>query len=152
MWTVWAAVVSSLVLLYVLSWWICEPHRLALKTARFHARELVSVARLVETLDGNNACCHASLMYWWETAASLLKVDARLLRSGDRFDQELAPVKGFPIEDELVSLGELLAEVIERSALAHTIARQSLRLDTFGEYVELLTRLDSSQGIGAPRE
>jgi hypothetical protein len=140
--TVWAilGVVALLVLTAVLAA-LSERERRRLKISRFVARELVPVDRLIESLPGRTAFTGSSLVQCWKTAASVLKIDPRLLRPSDRFDHELAPVKGFPVEDELVELGELLQEVIDESGMTEDYANCDLKLETFGEYVRFLARL-----------
>lgn len=114
--------------------WISERHRHQLKLSRFADRELIEVEDLARTSFPDCADLSDSLIFWWKRGASILRIDGRLLRKDDRFDGVLAPVDGFPTEDELVELGELVEEIASGS----TAELESTPLDTFGECILFL--------------
>jgi hypothetical protein len=106
-WTTGVTVTLTLVLTALVLGWAIERHRRTLKASRFRSREPIPVEQLVAAYVTDDAESRVRLVYWWKRAASILRIDAELLRPDDRFDRELAPVPGFPIEDELVELNEL---------------------------------------------
>ena len=117
---------------------IVEQHRRRLKASRFADREPIEAERLVATYfaNDNDTDYHNELIYWWKKAASILGIDARLLRPTDRFDCELAPVPGFSLtEDELVEMGELIDEIDPDHSEG-----QKYKPETLGDYVEFLAR------------
>ncbi len=61
----------------------------------------------------------------WALVGKTLALDAKTLRPTDRFANELAPVKGFLTEDELVDLEDVLKQHCRR----HQISRGGIWLE-----------------------
>lgn len=114
--------------------WVMQKHRRRLKASRFATRPTIAVDQLIAESYSSEPEYHDVLAHWWKKSAAILGIDARLLRSKDRFDRELAPVAGFPVEDEIVQLDELIDDL----ALGEQLSQTALKLETFGEYVWFL--------------
>ena len=91
--------------------------------------------QLVAIYASDDAEARQELAQWWNKVASVLRIDAGLLRPSDRFDSELAPLAGFPIEDEIVALNDLIDDL----GLSDQQKQQLSRLETFGELVSFLS-------------
>lgn len=119
-----------LVVTALLLGWITERYRKAVKTSRFTSRQPIPVNDLVAMHFAADSNSIDALVHWWKRAASLLGIDPRLLRPSDRFDRELAPVTGFPVEDELGQLDGLIEELCQGQQ-----QNEIPKLGTFGECV-----------------
>jgi hypothetical protein len=138
---VWVTGITGIIILVAIAvflGWVSERQRRKLKTLRFKTRTPVPVEELVAAHFRDDVDSRERLVYWWKRGASLLGVDATLLRPDDRFDCELAPVAGFLAEDELVDLDELIDE------LGFAAQRPPGKLETFGEYVQFVVRAEAS--------
>lgn len=131
-----------LVLASIILGWGIERHRRRLKASRFAVREAVSVECQVEACFGGDVESRRSLENWWKKLAHILRIAPDLLRADDRFDRELAPLAGFPTEDELDEVNDLIIDL----GLADECQRQ--QIETFGECVRFLSEHGSENGSG----
>ncbi len=111
--------------------WMTERHRRKTKLLRFTGREFIDVEDLIRSSFPTNANISYSLVFWWNRAAAVLRIDPRLIRKGDRFDGILAPVKGCFSRDEIMELDDLIEEVLPKFSKQ----LQATPLNTFGECV-----------------
>jgi len=110
---------------------MAEKHRRKVKLSRFDDREIIDVKDLVRSSFPANADLSEPLVYWWNRAASVLRIDPQLLRKDDRFDRILAPVRGYLSRDEIDELDDLIEKVLPKFSKR----LQSTPLNTFGECV-----------------
>lgn len=130
LWAILAAVFFAAIVLV----WMTELHRRKSRTLRFSGRDLIEIQDIVKTSFPQQQEISDLLIYWWGKAASILRIDGRLLRSDDRFDGVLSRIRGFPTEDESDELCEIIEEI---SPDSHT--KLALNpLETFGECVLFL--------------
>ncbi len=107
------------------AYWL-ESRRLPKKRARLANRESLSIQDLYLKYYGGTRVQQEAFNRIWETAARELNLDATKLRPSDRFDQELAPVKGHLVEDELVALNEYYVAECRRLGVANPPRLQTL--------------------------
>lgn len=72
----------------------------------------------------------------WNDVASSLKVDPTLLRPFDRFDQELGPIKGFPVAGEM----DEFWLIFQLRCKARDLNPLGVRIKTLDDYVKLLAQ------------
>ena len=113
---------------------LAESHRRKERLSRFADRDPIDLDELVPSSFPKNGDLIEPLRYWWNRAASILRIDPRLLRREDRFDEMLGPVKGHPVEDEVSELGDLVEEAAPASKELKS------PLNTFGECVLYLAQ------------
>ena len=114
-----------LVLGIATAYWL-ESRRLPTKRARFANRESLSTQDLFIKYFSGTRVQQETFSRIWEAAARNLNLDATRLRPTDRFDNELAPVKGHLLEDELVALNEYYRAECRRIGVADPPRLQSL--------------------------
>ena len=115
--------------------WQCESSRRRVRASRIADRQSLSFDDLyAHQFEGRGSKTH--LRNAWDYVAHTLNVDPTRLRPSDRFDKELAPAKGYPVEDELGDLEDKLKE-LGFSARAN---EGSAVLPTVGEYVEWVAK------------
>ncbi len=85
-----------------------DRRRVAAKRERFVGRQPLDSGEIYRTYYQSSGLEKESVRYYWDAVARLLALDARRLRPGDRFDEELAPVAGKELGDEIEDLGEFL--------------------------------------------
>lgn len=70
----------------------------------------------------------------WGKMGELLNLNPKLMLPSDRFDRELAPVKGFRVGDELEDLSEWINDQLRDKGLK----RLPCELGTLGEVIDAL--------------
>jgi len=83
--------------------WI-ERQRVSVRHERFKMRQFLDPIVIYQTHYAHLDFNQADFISFWERIGEALKIDCRLLRPSDRFDVELAAIKGFPVVDELQEL------------------------------------------------
>jgi len=101
---------------------------------RFAAREPLDIDKQVRDAYPEHEYLADTLIDYWGKTASILKIDGRMLRTTDRFDNILAPVPGYPIEDEVDDLSEFVQEALEGTGVSTELAE----IKTFGDCLLLL--------------
>ena len=107
--------------------------RLPRKLQRFQGREKLSIGQIHERFYPRADVTFLAEL--WGEIASATEVPAGLIRPTDRFDQELAPVKGF----EIVSKIEELQEVFTRRCKDCQIDYRNARIETVDDYIRLFS-------------
>jgi hypothetical protein len=85
-----------------------EAKRLPTKRARFADRENLNVEEIYERYFSDSGLKKEEVIDLWIKIAQTLHLEPGRLRPTDRFDAELAPVRGYLVEDELVDLEDLV--------------------------------------------
>ncbi len=84
-----------------------EARRLPTKQARFKDRENLNVEEIYQRYFSESGLKKEKVIDIWMKIAQTLHLEPGRLRPTDRFDAELAPVRGYHVEDELIDLEEL---------------------------------------------
>jgi hypothetical protein len=122
-----------------------QARRLPEKRARFAGREPLGAGEIYARFYGHESFARKPFEELWQKMAESLKLDASLLRPTDRFDTELAPVKGHMVEDEMIDLEELAIRELKRSGRSATLLKALAPKDIDG-LVRLLLQRDSAAG------
>jgi hypothetical protein len=77
----------------------------------------------------------------WNEVANCLRLSSGKLRPSDRFDKELAPVKGWEFDDDIVEVNW----AAERRLKALGSKPDPSEVQTLGDYVEFFCRLESKR-------
>ncbi len=77
----------------------------------------------------------------WDEIATTLRLPAGKLRPTDRFDRELAPLKGWEFDDDIVELHW----VAERRLKKMGLNQDHANFQTLRDYVEFFCRLELSK-------
>jgi hypothetical protein len=117
-----------------------ESRRLPKKRARFLDRASTPPSEIFTTYYKNQGVAESRFQELWSDAARILKLDPTRLRPSDRFNVELAPVKGHLAEDELVDLEEYYSAECKRMGLP-----SPPRLQTLGDLIQVLGSSGRSQ-------
>ena len=98
--------------------------RLPNRQAALNARTSLGAETIYNLYYSKSGLPKEKVMALWSQIAKELKLDAGKLRPGDRFDKELAPVKGYTVEDELWDF--ILKEYRDRSETVRKLKPQVL--------------------------
>jgi len=112
-----------------------ELRRLPKKRARFADRESVPVLTIFDRYYADRGIDQPTFSRLWTRVAEILRLDATRLRPTDRLDLELAPVKGYLAEDEVVALRAFFAEKCQLLGMT-----EPPRVNTLDELVRALLR------------
>ena len=113
-----------------------ERVRLCKKRARFSDREELSLDEIYHRYYSDSGLLAGSVCEVWTQIAARLNVAPGLLRPSDRFDTQLSPVRGFPIEDELSDVEEYIRGRLARG----TGDMDSLKLATLDNVIHLIAQ------------
>ncbi len=112
-----------------------EGARLRERRKRFENRESMSLEEIFNQYYINSNINKLRFKRIWNDVADILQLDAQKLRPSDRFDTELAPVKGYHLEDEqLVDLEECIMMHCQK----RNINMNQYKLDTLDDIIRLL--------------
>jgi hypothetical protein len=105
--------------------------RLPLKLQRFDGRERLPLESIHDKFYPGYEM--AMFLQLWREIASKTEVPPELMRPADRFDNELGPVKGFPIAGELDDLNEAFVRRCKQQKLDFHKAK----VETVDDYIKL---------------
>ena len=113
---------------------LIEQRRLPEKRKRFDHRESISLKKIFANYYANANLDESDFRRIWNEVASILELEPQKLRPEDRFENELSPVKGYFVEDELLDLQEYLRVGCKNrgSILGKRI------IETLDEFIKLL--------------
>ena len=114
--------------------YIIEAKRLVKKQNRFVEREVLDSREIFEMYFASTGYNDKRVNYLWNRIADILHLEAGKLRPNDRFDVELAPVKGHFVEDELVDLEDFMRDECK----VMSKVKPSLSLKTLDEFIRYL--------------
>lgn len=104
--------------------------RLPLKLKRFEGREHLSIEKIHD--DFYPGYEMHELVELWQEIASAVEVPPGLIRPTDRFDTELAPVKGFRIASEMDDLHDAFV----RRCKQQRIDFREVKIQTVDDYIK----------------
>jgi len=87
-----------------------EVLRRSRRRERIAERESLSEADIYDRFYRKTGLSRAAVLKYWNEVARWLRMPAGKLRPSDRFDVELAPVKGAELDDEIEELSDYLEE------------------------------------------
>jgi hypothetical protein len=112
-----------------------ERERLPEKRQRFQTRQSISLKEIFEIYYAKDSLNESEFISLWIDIASILELDPEKIRPEDRFDTELAPVKGYMVEDELADLEEYFKIQCQRRGIE--ICHQ--KISTIDDFIRILT-------------
>ncbi len=86
-----------------------EERRKRSKKLRFEGRDCLSLEDVYERFYSSSGLDKEKVLRYWSETGKLLRLEVGKLRPEDRFDKELAPVRGQELADEIEDLSEYLA-------------------------------------------
>jgi len=113
---------------------LIEQGRLPEKRKRFEKRETKTLKEIFENYYANLNFDESEFIKTWNEIASILKLDPQKLRPEDRFKDELSPVKGYFVEDELSDLEEYLRIKCQKK----DISFKGEKIKTLDELIRIL--------------
>src|SRR5208283_2362757 len=139
---IWTAVfVLALVTVFVWLWSII-PFKEKLK--RLQNREEFTSDEIYSRFFADKHLPKGLVLELWNEVADSLRLPKGKLRPSDRFDEELAPVKGWEYDDDIVEVTWAAQHRIKESGATFDLSK----IQTLGDYVEFFSRLEleSQQG------
>jgi hypothetical protein len=127
--TVLAAVLIGIAVLAVLLWEIIPDRR---RLERFADRENLSLEALYGQYFAQSKLPKRLVFELWNEIAELLRVPPGKLRPSDRFDIELAPVKGWEFDDNTIEVHWAAQRRLKRLGADADITE----IQTLRDYVE----------------
>lgn len=109
--------------------------RLPEKRQRFQTRQSTSIKEIFETYYAKDSLNESEFISIWIDIASILELDPEKIRPEDRFDTELAPVKGYMVEDELADLEEYFKIQCKRRG----IEMGHQKFSTIDDFIRIIT-------------
>lgn len=104
--------VSILLLIFVYGvYWECSRRRM--KQKRFASRKQLTIDQIYSDYFSGKSIDIEKFRTYWIEIGNILRIDIGLLRPEDRFSDELKPVEGKEISDELEELFEYFSSISE---------------------------------------
>ena len=110
-----------------------DKYRIQLKRKRFAARASKSFSQIYDEYFKSEGLPFQIVSKVWLNTAEKLRLDPQKLRPTDRFGYELAPVKGYPVEDEILDLADILNDIKDSETL-------DLQLIDLGKFVVFVSK------------
>lgn len=121
--------------------WV-ERRRIAERRKRFMDRPSVPVEELFCTHYAKAGLDKEATIQEWKKVAETLGVDPEKLRPSDRFKDELGPIRGYPVPDELATLEEILEDRCKE--LGVPLKRGTV--NTLDDFIKIVGRGRTSSG------
>jgi hypothetical protein len=135
--TVISTAVFILALVTVSVWlWNVIPHKEKLK--RLRNREEFTSDEIYSRFFADKNLPKGLVLGVWNEVADSLRLPKGKLRPSDRFDKELAPVKGWEYDDDIVEVIWAAQHQIKESGATFDLSK----IQTLGDYVEFFCRLE----------
>ncbi len=134
--TVVTAVVVGLVVAGGVLAWNFIPHRRRLE--RFADREDLSLDSIYSQFFAANNLPKGLVLELWNEVAVPLRVPSGKLRPSDRFDKELAPVKGWELDDDTLEVHWAAQRRLKKLGVNTDIST----VQTLRDYVEFFCKLE----------
>ncbi len=115
-----------------------EEIRLLEKRNRFENRESKSLDEIFNEYYLDSNVHKSEFDRIWNNVTDILQLDAKKLLPHDKFDVELAPVKGFEIGDEIEDLEEYFLSECHKK---HLDIKRDKKIDTLDDLIRLLANL-----------
>lgn len=126
----WGIVIFICVLLGMYAEYV----RLRKKKYRFADRENLPIEEIYLRYYSGSGLATDSVLDIWKGLSKCFSIAPGLLRPSDRFDTQLAPVRGFPTEDELIDVEEYICERAARLGVSFEMNK----LETLDDVIRLL--------------
>jgi len=124
-------ILIALSVLGLLAVFFAMRQRLPLKLQRFNCRERLPLESIRDKFYPGYEM--GTFLELWREIASKTEVPPELLRPSDRFDDELGPIKGFPIAGEMDELNEAFVRRCKQQKLDFRKAK----VETVDDYIKL---------------
>jgi len=115
---------------------ILARRRLPEKRRRFDNREKIDSMTIYDKYYDDIGIDTNRFLDLWNKIGDVLKLDPGLLRPSDSFDNELKPVEGYFVEDELMDLQDYL----KKEAKTRNISLNGVKLNTLDDVIKLFCR------------
>lgn len=109
-------------------------NRLPFKRERLSGRNSMSVNEIYNSFYSNSGLDRDKIIGLLNLVATTMKLDVDKLRPTDRFKEDLGPVKGYPIPDEL----EDLEEVVYMRCKELDIKRKQVNIKTLDDFIRFM--------------
>ena len=124
------AMIGGLVVVGGVLAWSFVPWRQRLK--RIENRPTLSMDQIYADFFAHRNLPKDQVCELWSEVANLLQLPTGKLRPGDRFDQELAPQKGWEHDDEIITVQWAAERRLKKSGAKADLSR----IKTLADYVE----------------
>jgi hypothetical protein len=122
--------------------WFIGKKRLGQRAARILGRDSVPLDSVYDKYYATSGLSREDVLKYWKLVASTLKIDPTRMRPEDRFREEYSPVKGYPVEDELVDLEELVRQRCKSLRLDYS----KVKIGTLDEFIRFMIGQPLPQG------
>jgi hypothetical protein len=129
-----SAILCLLMAMFGLVAYRVSKNRLPFKRERLSGRNSMSVNEIYNSFYSNSGLDRDKIIGLLNLVATTMKLDVDKLRPTDRFKEDLGPVKGYPIPDEL----EDLEEVVYMRCKELDIKRKQVNIKTLDDFIRFM--------------
>ena len=116
--------------------WLIGQNRLKIKRDRFKKRENISLEEIYAQFYQGCGYSKNGFKELWMTISTTLKLDPGKLRPDDSFKANLGSVNGFPVEDELIYLEDMVIAKCNEFGIEY----KHIKLYTIDDFIKFMLK------------
>ena len=135
------AIFAGVMLGSLVVWWLAERNAKQKRRIPFQNRPDMSEEEFVFTYYRNTAIPKETISDVLKVVANATEIPASKIRPSDRFDRELAPVRGWEFDDGIAEISWFAKSKIKKAGV-----HEPVQVDTVDDLIRYIARLEVQKG------